>query len=658
MPPNRLIHEPSPYLQQHAHNPVDWFPWAEEAFAKARIEGKPIFLSSGYSTCHWCHVMERESFENEAIAGILNQRFVAIKLDREERPDVDRVYMTFVQASSGSGGWPMSVFLTPELKPFYGGTYFPPDSRYGRPGFSALLLQIAEAWRRDRPAIEAAGLRLVSELESYADVRAAAAGPAEAGLASAFAALRREFDATWGGFGAAPKFPRPSTLHFLFRYYARTGEAEAREMALSTLRAMARGGLHDHLGGGFHRYSVDERWHVPHFEKMLYDQAQLATAYLEAYQITGEAEYARVARGVLDYILGDLQHPGGGFYSAEDADSATDPARPADKAEGAFYVWESAELGALLGAQADEFARVFACRPEGNVDNDPHGELSGKNVLLLSSELPAAWNAWRDTLLAARALRPRPQRDDKILTGWNGLAISALARASRVLSEPRYLEAARSAARFLAAELDRAGLLRRWCRGHAAIDALLDDYAALAQAHLDLYEASFDAAELERAGDLARRMIERFEDRAGGGFFSSPASSADLLLRLKDDYDGAEPAANSLAAGVLARLSAYTGDAGFGRALEATFAAFGSRLARQPVTLPQMLCAWMQARSPHSQARFEGDSATLVAAFNRAYKPFTTLVWQPAAEASATLCDDFVCQPRTSDAAAWAKLLG
>src|SRR5579885_1455967 len=378
---NRLAHEKSPYLLQHAHNPVDWYPWSDEAFAKAAAENKPVFLSIGYSTCHWCHVMERESFENEDVARVLNQYFVPIKVDREERPDVDRVYMLYVQASTGSGGWPMSVFLTPDKKPFFGGTYFPPDNRYGRPGFRTILENLARAWKEDRARVENSGTQIVAQLRNYTE---AATDRGEAGkeaLDSGFNAFRRMFDPRLGGFGGAPKFPRPSVHNFLVRYYAGTGNQEALEMVLLTLREMAKGGMNDQLGGGFHRYSVDERWFVPHFEKMLYDQAQLAISYLEAFQITRDGQYASAARDIFTYVQRDLTHPEGGFFSAEDADSP-DPANPGEKREGAFYVWTQKEIEAALPShEAKIFVYRFGVEDSGNVAEDPHGEFRGQNIL-------------------------------------------------------------------------------------------------------------------------------------------------------------------------------------------------------------------------------------------------------------------------------------
>ncbi len=378
---NALIEEKSPYLLQHAHNPVNWFPWGEAAFRKARDENKPIFLSVGYSTCHWCHVMERESFESERIADLLNRHFVSIKVDREERPDVDRIYMTFVQATTGSGGWPMSVFLTPELKPFFGGTYFPPEPRFGHPGFGQVLERVAEAWQFDQAKVLESSGEVVDQLSKAVEQAPGAAAPEESELGAGFEAFSQSFDKSHGGFGGAPKFPRPSVQNFLLRYWARTGNLDALEMVFATLNAMGHGGIHDHIGGGFHRYAVDYRWFVPHFEKMLYDQAQLAVSYLEGYQISGDDYYARVARGILDYVLRDMTHAEGGFYSAEDADSP-DPVRPEVTREGAFYLWTREEIEGVLGKPvSDWFCRHYGVEEHGNVREDPHGEFAGWNIL-------------------------------------------------------------------------------------------------------------------------------------------------------------------------------------------------------------------------------------------------------------------------------------
>jgi uncharacterized protein YyaL (SSP411 family) len=664
MPTNRLIEEKSPYLLQHAHNPVDWYPWGEAAFAKARQEDKPIFLSVGYSTCHWCHVMERESFENEATAAILNRDFVCIKVDREERPDVDRIYMLFVQATTGSGGWPMSVWMTPDLKPFYGGTYFPPDSRYGRPGFPHVLAQLSQAWREQRGKLVDSSIQILAQLESHTAVTAGVDGVDSGAIETCVNYLRRSYDKHYGGFGNAPKFPRPVVLNFLFRYFYRTGDEDARDMALHTLRAMAEGGMHDQMGGGFHRYSVDEHWFVPHFEKMLYDQAQLATSYLEAYQITGDQQYAGTARAIFEYVLRDMTHPAGGFYSAEDADSVIDPAHPHDKGEGAFYIWTQAELLQLLGTDLGlRFADTYGVKKNGNVDSDPHGEFTGRNILyvnrsglLSADELESS----RTILLEARNRRVRPHLDDKILTSWNAMMISALARGSRVLDEPRYLEAAQRADAFLKENLVRAGdgqLLRRWRDGEGAIEAFLDDYAALIQAQIDLFEAVFDTKHLNYARELALKLLSTYEDKQHGAFFSAPPSD-DLVMRLKEDYDGAEPSGNSVAVNALLQLADYTGERAFEEAATDALSAFSSRISQQSVTIPQMLCALIRQGQPKSEITFTGEAAELRREANRHFQPFLILKSALGETPSAVVCKDFVCSLPVSTPAELGKLLG
>ena len=693
MPSNRLAHEKSPYLLQHAHNPVDWYPWGEEAFAKAASENKPIFLSIGYSTCHWCHVMERESFENPEIAKILNESFVPVKVDREERPDVDRVYMLFVQASTGSGGWPMSVWLTPDRKPFFGGTYFPPDNRYGRPGFGAILQNLAHAWQEDRARIEQSGGQVLAQLREYAGASNAtdAAGvPVNKDvLDSAFYAFRRMFDTRLGGFGGAPKFPRPSVHNFLVRYYAETRNEEALEMVLLTLREMAKGGMNDQLGGGFHRYSVDERWFVPHFEKMLYDQAQLAISYLEAFQITRDGQYAAAAREIFSYVLRDLTHPEGGFYSAEDADSAPDPAHPKEKREGAFYVWTREEVEAVLGASdVAIFNFRFGVEERGNVSEDPHGEFGGRNILfqahtieetaehfrIPADEARAILRSASLKLLEARSRRPRPHLDDKILTGWNALMISAFAKGAQILEEPRYAEAARGAVRFIREHLwdgQRAILLRRFRDGESAIDGFLDDYAFLILALLDLYETTFEREDFQFAAALAERAIEHFEDRENGGFFSTEEGGAYLVLRLKDDYDGAEPSGNSGMALALLRLARMTDRDDFRQAAERTLSAFASRLKTHGAGLPQMLVAnaFAMARPQEivlAASATDGDMPAMLAAIRRHFLPNTVILMaretgrsMPAIDDSATayVCENYACKLPVTSAEALEKQL-
>ena len=660
---NKLAEEKSPYLLQHAHNPVDWQAWGPEAFEKARREDKPIFLSIGYSTCHWCHVMERESFESERIAALLNRDFVPVKVDREERPDVDRIYMAYVQALTGGGGWPMSVWLTPDLKPFHGGTYFPPDDRAGSLGFASVLGRIAEAWRNDRARIVGAAREVLEHLKQQAMVAPSRPGSALAldmvAIDSGFVGFRRSFDSHLGGFGGAPKFPRPATLGFLMRYYSRARSEEALEMAAHTLREMAKGGIHDHLGGGFHRYSVDERWFVPHFEKMLYDQAQLATSYLEAFQITREPVFAQTARGILDYVLRDLTDAEGGFYSAEDADSAADHARPRMKSEGAFYVWSESEIRALLPQPAaDWFCYAHGVAPSGNVRTDPHGEFAGKNILYRANDdeetaehfdapvdaVRAGVSRAASALLELRSMRPRPHLDDKTLTGWNGLMISALALGGAVLESPRYAAAARRAAEFLIARMLHPSsglLLRRYRLGDAAIPGFLDDYAFFAQALLDLYETQFDLRHLQLAIRLTEKQRELFEDPEGG-FFASTADAGDLVIRMKDDYDGAEPSGNSVAVLNLLRLAQMTAREDFRESAARTLEAFAPRLAAVPVALPAMLSAYDFYESAPKQIVLAGapdapGMAELCAALHSRFAPRKVVLAVDSQDARATL---------------------
>jgi uncharacterized protein len=596
---NALIHEKSPYLRQHAYNPVQWLPWGEEAFTRARAESKPIFLSIGYSTCHWCHVMAHESFEDDRVASVLNANFVPIKLDREERPDIDRIYMLFVQASTGSGGWPMSVWLTPELRPFFGGTYFPPDSRYGRPGFLDLLKHLAAAWSSERERIESSSSNVIEQLRDLSTTSSpAVADINQDQFAAGFWYFRRTYDSRWGGFGQAPKFPRPVIFNYLLRYFAETNNSEALDMVTGTLRAMARGGMHDHLGGGFHRYSVDERWFVPHFEKMLYDQAQLAYSYLEAHQVTGEESFAEVARGMFAYLERDMTSPSGGFFSAEDADSP-DPARPDHSREGAFYVWTQDEIESVLTPEeAASFCAAYGVKKDGNVDEDPHGEFRGRNILYRTSPPDAAneksFDLPKQKLLRERSRRPRPHLDDKVLTSWNSLTISAWVKGFLVLGEASYLHVAEHTAAFLLSNMyDPASgrLLRRFYHGEAGIPAFLDDYAFFAQALLDLFEATGKASYLATSIDLAQRGFSWFEDPGEGGFFSTQAGSPDIVLRMKEDYDGAEPSGNSAATDVLLRLAHLTANPDFQKRAERSLRAFAPKLTAQPAIAPQMSIA-------------------------------------------------------------------
>jgi uncharacterized protein YyaL (SSP411 family) len=626
--PNRLAREKSPYLLQHAYNPVDWFPWGEEAFARARTENKPVFLSIGYSTCHWCHVMEHESFESAAIAAFLNEHFVSIKVDREERPDVDQVYMAFVQATTGHGGWPLNVWLTPELRPFVGGTYFPPTDMAGRPGFITILRRLAELWKSDRAQIEDKARSLLAalreagnEVESGAWDYGVSWNPAPA-LRLGLSQYTRMFDAIDGGFGGAPKFPRPVNLHFLFQIAAQKKETiqntdVARSMALHTLRKMANGGMHDHLGGGFHRYSVDAGWHVPHFEKMLYDQAQLAQAYLTAYQVTGDDFFAKAARNIFQYVEHDLTSPEGGFFSAEDADSLP-RADAVKKIEGAFYTWTYDEVLEVLGEdRVEEFCSVYGIERDGNVSagSDPHGELEGTNVLIQRLSLSEAAERFkrplenmehrlkddRCALLAKRGLRPRPHLDDKILTAWNGLMIGAFAKGAQVLGEDSYLKAAQRAAVFVRDHLfDPASgeLQRSYRQGPSNIHGFASDYAFLISGLLDLYEADFDPGWLDWAQQLQKTFDLHFRDEERGGYFSITDRDPAILLRIKEDYDGAEPTPSSIAALNLLRFAHLLHDDGSLDRARRTVSAFASRLEAQPFGMPLLLVAASLLETP------------------------------------------------------------
>ena len=685
--PNRLASEHSPYLLQHQDNPVDWYPWGDEAFARARAEDKPIFLSVGYSTCHWCHVMAHESFENAEVAEVLNAGFVSIKVDREERPDVDRVYMTFVQATTGSGGWPMSVWLTPSLQPFYGGTYFPPTSRWGRPGFIEILQELRRAWRDDRQKIDASASSIVERLRSFGHSDGGTAVPGPEALARAVSEFEAAFDRRRGGFGQAPKFPRPSELLFLLREHARTGGEAPLAMTLHTLQSMAIGGMRDHIGGGFHRYSVDADWRVPHFEKMLYDQAQLVLAYLEAAQATGDRSYADVAVDTLRYVRRDLTHPEGGFYSAEDADSVppeeAGTAQP-HKKEGAFYIWADREIRQLLGPDAEPFCQRFGVRPEGNAPFDPQEEFTGKNLLYTAkglediatdtgqtmAEVEAALARGRGRLLDQRAERPRPHLDDKVLTAWNGLMIAAFARAGRVVGDgARFVADAERAAAFIERHLWNSTtrtLLRRYRDGNAAVDGYAEDYAYLAFGLIELFQATGAPRWLAWALTLQARMDELFWDPADGGWFSTTGHDASVLLRLKETYDGAEPAASSVAVLNLLALAHLTGDAAMSERIERAMALFRPHLGR---AVPMMLAALSTYHAGMPQIVVAGDAEAedtraLFDALRVSYRPSAVVVpalaqhrealervlpWVKSmvardARATAYVCRQFACQ--------------
>ena len=692
--PNRLVHEQSPYLLQHAFNPVGWYPWGEEAFARARAEDKPIFLSVGYSTCHWCHVMAQESFADPATAALLNEHFIAIKVDREERPDVDQLYMAATQALSGGGGWPMSVFLTPDLKPFYGGTYFPPEPRHNLPSFRQVLTSIHGLWRDKRDKVLASAAAVTDHLRAQSSVVADPALLDETVLTQGYRLLASEYDPAFGGFGRQPKFPRPVVFNFLLRHYDRTREEQARDMALVTLRRMAAGGMYDHVGGGFHRYSVDQAWRVPHFEKMLYDQGQLAMAYLEAYQLTRDPFYASVAADVLDYVLRDLGSPEGGFYSAEDADSP-DPDQPERHGEGLFYLWTEAEILRLLGPGTGAvFCYHYGVAKNGNAPDDPHGEFAGRNILYVAhtleetarqfdqtpAEVSELLDQGRARLFNARSERPRPHLDDKIITAWNGHMISALARGYQVLGTEKYRDAAVRAGHFFLNQMrdrENGTLGRRYREGQAGLAGQLDDYAFLVQALLDLYEADFTVAWLDAAVALTEKQIALFHDPQAGGFFDTSETEKNLLVRMKADYDGAEPTGNSIAALNLLRLAQVTANDQWRVMAEKTIAAFSHRLQEYPPILPQMLVAYDFSRQAPRMLIIAGErdeegTQQLLGVVRRRFLPGLVVLlvdekggrnWfnqrLPFVEgmtrldnrATAHLCQSYTCNPPTIDPA-------
>ena len=574
---NRLAGENSPYLLQHAHNPVDWYPWGDRAFEKAREEDKPVFLSIGYSTCHWCHVMESESFESDDVARLLNDHFVAVKVDREERPDIDSYYMTASQLLTGSGGWPLTVFLTPEREPFYSATYIPRASFPGRTGMLDLLPAIATTWKDRRGKVMDSVTRIASAIESTLAADLSGDGMTQTLHRSAFDALSASFDEVNGGFGNAPKFPSPHNLIFLLRYWKRTGEEAALRMVEKTLTAMGRGGMYDHLGFGFHRYSTDAEWHLPHFEKMLYDQAMIAIAYLEGYQATANDSFRSTAEEVFTYVLRDLRAPEGGFYTAEDADSSGE--------EGLYYLWSVEELREILGDDAEAVIAAFGMKPGGNFRDEAKGTMSALNLLDRNrGELPPGWESMRKRLLEVRGKRSRPLLDDKILADWNGLMISALALGARILGNGELAEAAVEAAGFVLGEMTtgEGALLHRYRRGEASIPGYLDDYGFFIQGLIDLHQATGDTVYLGHASALAERMIADFLDREKGGFYLSSLDGGDLRIRQKSSSDGAIPSGNSGAIGDLFRLSWLTGKSHYADHALETGRAFSRFLERAP----------------------------------------------------------------------------
>ncbi len=687
---NRLAREKSPYLLQHASNPVDWHPWGEEAFEIARREDRPIFLSIGYSTCHWCHVMERESFEQEDVARILNQHFVPIKVDREERPDVDQIYMTVCQALTGSGGWPLTVILTPDRRPFFAGTYFAPDARFGRPGLKDILYQVVAAWEQQRDRVAEAAEQITREIQPQFGGSPGGAMGAET-LRLGFDQLASRFDEERGGFGSAPKFPTPHVLTFLLRYWLRTGDPRALEMVEATLQAMRRGGVYDHVGFGFHRYSTDREWLVPHFEKMLYDQALLIIAYVETYQATGNPLYGAVAREIAAYVLRDMTSPEGAFYSAEDADS--------EGVEGKFYLWRRSEIEVILGAEeAVLYCRAYQIEADGNWRDETTGSIPGTNIAHLDedpaaiagelgiepAELARRLEAARKKLFEARERRVHPHKDDKVLTAWNGLMIAALAKAAQAFDDPSYAKAAERALDFVSAKLVREDgrLLARFRDGEAAYPAYLDDYAFLAWGLLELYEATFAPRHLDAALRLVREMERLFRDPGAGGYFFTGEDGEALLARAKEIYDGAAPSGNSVAALVLLRLGRATGDPGLERSAAAIFEAFSGTASRAPTAHTQLLGALDFALGPAREIviageRTDAEARAMVREVEGRFLPRKVLLWNLPSEAktlhrlapfvaaqapiagaaAAYVCENYACRAPVTSAAELGRLL-
>jgi uncharacterized protein YyaL (SSP411 family) len=691
---NRLISENSPYLLQHADNPVDWYPWGEDALQKAREEDKPIFLSIGYSACHWCHVMAHESFEDEGVAAILNEHFISIKVDREERPDLDRIYMTAVQAITGGGGWPMSVFLTPDGHPFYGGTYFPPQRRYGLPSFTDVLLAIVQSWQTQRDKLLAGGEELVGAIRRQ--IAGLREGDPDAcrpeTLTTAFRELQQRFDRVNGGWGGAPKFPQPMVLEFLLRYHHSTGEDAALAMVTQTLEAMARGGMYDQLGGGFHRYSVDEIWLTPHFERMLYDNAQLARVYLHAWQVTEEPFYRTITEEILDYVVREMtcvgasasantsqmsprrhlpDRPSGytdemiGFYSTQDADSEGE--------EGKFFVWTPAEIREVLGDRADAFMAAYGVTERGNFE--------GKNILSLVGSLEdrEALAEAREKLFAAREERVHPDRDDKVLTSWNGLMLAAFAEAGRVLERQDYLQVAEGNAAFLLSELRRPDgrLWHTWKDDQARFNGYLEDYSYLIEGLLELYQATFEPRWYQAAHELAELMIAHFRD-PNAGFFDTSDDHEDLIVRPKELQDSAVPSGNSITATVLLRLAGLAVEATYIDLARGSLSTLQPLMSRHPLGFAQWLIALDYALARPREIAIVGeaeaeDTQALLDVIMAGYSPHQVVAFGPAGEAepiplldgrdmidgraAAYVCVDFSCKAPVVDPEALRALL-
>jgi len=679
--PNALASETSPYLLQHAHNPVHWLPWSDRAFARAKAEDRLVFLSIGYSTCHWCHVMERESFENEAIAAVMNEHFVCIKVDREERPDLDAVYMAFVQATTGQGGWPMSVWLTPEGEPVAGGTYFPPEDKYGRVGFPKLCKEIGRLWQEDRPRLSESAGRIMAHLREQAAPEAVLQRmPAAKVFGDFIDRCESMFDPEWGGWGSAPKFPRPVVPRLLLqltnRFRGRDEEQACLQMVERSLKTMAAGGMHDQLGGGFHRYSVDRYWHVPHYEKMLYDQGQLALLYLEAWQATGEARFRSVAEDIFTYVTRDLTAAeGGAFHAAEDADSLPDSASK-EKLEGAYWTWTAEEIFDLLDPRsASIFCAAYGVTAEGNArpESDPHGELEGRNTLfhaaalatlaeqfsLTEEEVTSSLNASREVLLKARSQRPLPHRDDKIVTAWNGLMIEALATGARVLSRPDLLEAARAALEFIRRELwDGRELWRSWRGKRGAAPGFPADHACLTAALIAMHAADRKESKwLEWATQIQADLDDRYWDAEHSGYVLRPKLNSSTLLTLREDYDGAEPAANHVAAVNLLKLATLCDEPDYATRAEALIRAGARVAATQPFAVPVLLSAFDLQERGVVKIEISGEPPEeLAAAIHQAWLPRAVYLQTPSGEGEIIICEGTFCRPPIRTLDEWQKI--
>jgi len=666
--PNLLIHETSPYLLQHAHNPVEWHAWSDEALLRAQKEDKPILLSIGYSACHWCHVMEHESFENAAIAKLMNDHFINIKVDREERPDLDQVYMSAVQIMTGSGGWPLTVFLLPSGEPFYGGTYFPPEDRYGRPGFPRLLMNIADAYKNRKQDVKDNAQTLRQHLNQRVQSGRGSGSIGADTLDEAARSMASRFDPREGGFGNAPKFPPSMSIDFLLRYHHRTQDGRSLEMATFTLDKMAYGGMYDQVGGGFHRYSTDDRWLVPHFEKMLYDNALLARAYLDGYRVTGNSLYRRITEEVLDFIVLELRDPNGGFYSTQDADS--------EGVEGKFYVWDRAEFEEIAGEDAELLARYFNVTDHGNWEdrnilNVPRPpEVFCKLEKIAEQDLALKIAAAKPKLYAAREKRVRPGRDEKILTDWNGLALRAFADAAAFLGRDDYRRVAEANAAFLFEKLwDGQHLLHSFKDDRARFNACLDDYANVADGLLALYQLNFDERWLRRSESLAEIIIDRFADEEQGGFYFTGRDHEELIARTKDFFDNATPSGNSVAADVLVRLAALLGRDDFRKHAEQTFAAIETHLSQYSSGFGRMLAALDFSIGPSAEIALVGGTGELLPAYRKRYLPRTVIAAgesdiallrgrQPGGgKPTAFVCENLSCKQPVTDVGEFERLL-